>query len=80
MKTIIADVGEFLRRANRLRGGMLSPHWRANDQPELQSPEPGLPRWAWVGGSVAVAFTVLLWLTLLAILKGELSAATNLNR
>jgi type VI secretion system protein ImpK len=63
----INKVTERLRQAGRLRGGALSPHWKATDQPEPPPPEPELPRWViWTAvgslGMVALVYTVLNWI------------------
>jgi type VI secretion system protein ImpK len=62
----INKVAERLRQAGRLRGSLLSPHWKVTDQPEPPPPEPELPRWViWTAaasiGLVALVYVVLNW-------------------
>jgi type VI secretion system protein ImpK len=81
LRGVIDDVADFLRRANRLRAGTLSPHWRVTDQPAPAQAEPWLPRWVRIGAPVAVAFVVLLWMLLFAVLQSDVNAALeNLQR
>jgi type VI secretion system protein ImpK len=75
LRGVIADVADFLRRANRLRAGALSPHWMATDQPELPPEEPWLPHWARVGAPIAVAVVFLLWMLLFALLQRDVNSA-----
>jgi len=63
---VIRNVEEALRRAGRLRAGILSPHGLLNDQPEPPPPEPELPLWVKLGvvasvGLVALTYLVLNW-------------------
>lgn len=64
---VINNVAEHLRRAGRLRGSALSPHWRQQDQPPPPPRAPELPRWVVqlaVGsiGLVLLLYTILNWL------------------
>jgi type VI secretion system protein ImpK len=60
---VIERTAEHLRRIGRLQAGGLSPHWRQDDQPPLQR-DPGLPRWATLGGAALLAIIVLLFIIL----------------
>lgn len=62
----INKVAERLRQAGRLRASILSPHWKATDQPEPPPPVPELPRWViWTAagaiGLTALVYTILNW-------------------
>jgi type VI secretion system protein ImpK len=72
LRGVIEEVADFLRRANRLRGGALSPHSKATDQPALPS-DSGLPRWARVSGSVAVGLVIFIYVVLSFLLISELN-------
>jgi len=61
LKTVIEGVADHLRRANRLRGGILSPHWRVADQPKPIE-DAGIPRWVKTAGAVAVAALVIIYM------------------
>jgi type VI secretion system protein ImpK len=74
LKVVIQTVADALRRVNRLRAGALSPHWKADDQPELQA-DPGLPRWVKVGGGVWLGSVILIFLVLVFWLNSSLDAA-----
>src|SRR5215208_6246998 len=74
LKQTIANVAEFLRRAGRLQSGALSPHWKANDQPEPVQ-DPGMPRWMKIGGSVAIAVMLLTYMLFNSLIISELYRA-----
>ncbi|HLG17554.1 MAG TPA: type IVB secretion system protein IcmH/DotU [Blastocatellia bacterium] len=74
VKGVIENVADHLRRAGRLRGGGLSPHWKVTDQPEPPT-DPGLPGWAKLGGGTALALVVLIYMILSFLLSSELNAA-----
>jgi type VI secretion system protein ImpK len=74
LRSVIENVAEFLRRANRLRSSALAPHWKVTDQPEPPS-DPGLPQWAKIGVSAAVALLVLVYVILSFLLTNDLNAA-----
>lgn len=71
---VINNVAEHLRRVGRLRADALSPHGQASDQPVLAAPQ-GLPLWVKVGGGVALAVTILLFMILKFLLATDLNAA-----
>jgi type VI secretion system protein ImpK len=79
LRGVVDGVAEFLRRANRLRTAVLSPHWKVTDQPEPREPDPGLPKWVRVGAPIAVAAVVLLWLLLFTILDVSVRNAVQEN-
>lgn len=66
---VIERTAEALRRAGRLQAGGLSPHWRQDDQPPLQA-DPGLPRWAVLGGGALLASVLLLFLVFKFLVEG----------
>jgi len=74
LKGVIENVADYLRRAGRLRSGALSPHWKVTDQPKPLS-DRGLPRWAKIGGGVALALAVLIYTILSFVLITDLNAA-----
>jgi type VI secretion system protein ImpK len=74
LKVVIENVAAFLRRAGRLQIGALSPHWQVNDQPEPVR-DSGLPRWMKVGGSVALAVAMLIYVLFNFLLISELNGA-----
>jgi type VI secretion system protein ImpK len=68
----INKVAERLRQAGRLRAGVLSPHWKATDQPEPPPPAPELPRWViWTAagsiGLVVFVYTILNWVLISSV-------------
>jgi type VI secretion system protein ImpK len=74
LEAIIKDSAEYLRRANRLEQGELSPHWKMTDQPEVPSPA-GLPQWLRIGAIVSVGLLVLTFVVLTYVLNVSLSQA-----
>src|SRR5262249_38221145 len=73
LKGVITNVADHLRRVNRLRTSVLSPHWRADDQPESVS-VPGLPTWVKIYGGAALALVVVIYLALHFFLSREVSS------
>jgi len=71
---VIADIADFLRRADRLQAGPLSPHWKVTDQPEPVV-DPGVPAWMKVGAGVGLAVVMLIYILLNSLLIGELHTA-----
>jgi len=61
LKTVIEGVADHLRRANRLRGGVLSPHWRVADQPQPIE-DTGIPEWVKTAGAIAIAAVVVIYM------------------
>jgi type VI secretion system protein ImpK len=61
LKTVIEGVADHLRRANRLRGGVLSPHWRVADQPQPIE-DTGIPKWVKAAGAIAIAAVVVIYM------------------
>lgn len=76
LEGVIENVADHLKRANRLRGGALSPHWKMTDQPEV-IPDPGLPRWVTLGGGIALGFVLLVFIVLSFWLSSDLNEAMN---
>jgi len=76
LEGVIENVADHLRRTGRLRGGALSPHWKANDQPEVK-PDPGLSRWVTLGGGVALGFVLLVFIIFSFLLSRDLNEAMN---
>lgn len=73
LRGLIADTARRLREVGRLQADELSPHWRRDDQPEPPR-DPGLPRWAKLGGAALLCATLLLFFVLKWVLE---SAATD---
>jgi len=73
LKTVIEGVADHLRRVNRLRGGVLSPHWRVTDQPE-PIVDPGIPNWVKMAGAVAIAAVVIIYMVFRVWLHGDASS------
>ncbi|MEW6209867.1 MAG: type IVB secretion system protein IcmH/DotU [Acidobacteriota bacterium] len=74
LRGVIENVAEFLRRANRLGAGGLSPHWKATDQPAPRI-DPGLPRWLKISAGAGLGLAILIYLILSFLLGSELNAA-----
>ena len=74
LKVVIENIAAFLRRVGRLHTSPLSPHGQVNDQPEPVG-DPGLPRWVKVGGSVAIAVVMLIYVLFNLLLISELNGA-----
>ncbi len=66
---VIERTAQHLRQIGRLQAGGLSPHWRQDDQPPLPR-DPGLPRWATLGGAALLALIVLLFIILKFMVEG----------
>lgn len=69
LKGVIDRTAQHLRDIGRLQAGGLSPHWRQDDQPPLPR-DPGLPRWATLGGAALLALIVVLFLILKFMVEG----------
>src|SRR6185503_11346877 len=67
LRSVIADIADFLRRAGRLQAGPLSPHWKVTDQPEPVV-DPGVPAWMKVGAGVGLAVVMLIYILLNSLL------------
>lgn len=76
LRGVIEHVADCLRRANRLHTGALSPHWKVNDQPRVQSAQ-GIPTWAKIAGAGVLGLIVLLYLVFSLLLSGSLSSAVT---
>ena len=74
LRVVIENIAAFLRRVGRLHAGALSPHWKVNDQPE-PARDPGLPRWMKIGGTVALAAVMLIYVLFNFLLISELNGA-----
>jgi type VI secretion system protein ImpK len=74
LKMVIEQVAEALRRANRLRDGALSPHWRVTDQPEPVM-DTGIPGWVRTGGAIAICAVILVYVIFSMWLHSDVSAA-----
>jgi type VI secretion system protein ImpK len=74
LKGVIDRVADCLRRANRLRSGGLSPHWRATDQPQLLTNQ-GIPTWAKISGAAGVGLVALFYLVFSVSLHSSLRSA-----
>ena len=74
LRSVIADIADFLRRAGRLQAGPLSPHWKVTDQPEPVV-DPGVPAWMKVGACVGLAVVMLIYILLNSLLIAELHTA-----
>jgi type VI secretion system protein ImpK len=74
LKGVVAQVEERLRAAGRLEEGELSPHWRADDQPEPPR-DTGLPLWAKAGAGVGLMLVALIYMVLNFLLRSEVNAA-----
>lgn len=74
VRGVIDRVADCLRRANRLRTGALSPHWKVADQPELATGQ-GIPTWAKVTGAGALGLMLLLYLVFSFWLHSTLGSA-----
>jgi type VI secretion system protein ImpK len=71
---VINQVADHLRRAGRLRSGVLAPHWKVTDQPDLPAEQQtGLPPWVKLGAIAALGLLVLVYVIL------NLLLTTNLN-
>lgn len=69
LKSVIAETRDRLRQAGRLNHTELSPHWRADDQPEPPA-DPGLPLWLKIGSGAAVGLVILAFMILKFMLDG----------
>jgi type VI secretion system protein ImpK len=76
LKGVIERTAQHLHDIGRLQTGGLSPHWRQDDQPPLPS-DPGLPRWATLGGVTLLVFLMLLFLVLKFMLEGGAADAAQ---
>ncbi|HYM00037.1 MAG TPA: DotU family type IV/VI secretion system protein, partial [Blastocatellia bacterium] len=74
LKAVVESVAESLRRANRLRGGALSPHWKVTDQPAPPA-DPGIPTWLKTGGAILIAVAVLVFIVFSLWLRADVSSA-----
>jgi type VI secretion system protein ImpK len=74
LKVFMEGIADFLRRRGRLQAGGLSPRWQVTDQPRPAAAA-GLPGWAKVGGSLAFALVILVYLFFNFLLINQLSAA-----
>lgn len=74
LKGVVAQVEERLRAAGRFQEGELSPHWRAEDQPEPPQ-DTGLPLWAKAGAGVGLMLVALIYMVLNFLLRSDLNAA-----
>jgi type VI secretion system protein ImpK len=71
---VIKNVADHLRRANRLKAGALSPHWKVSDQP-VPVVDPGLPFWVKAGSAGALLFALLLFFIMKSVLIDSLNSA-----
>jgi type VI secretion system protein ImpK len=74
LQGVMENVADYLRRVGRLRAVGLSPHWKVADQP-APIVDPGLPRWLKVGGGVAIALAVLVFMILFFWVRSDVNAA-----
>ena len=74
LRGVIDQVADCLRRANRLRAGALSPHWRVTDQPQLVTNQ-GIPTWAKISGAAAVGLILLFYCVFSFWLESSLGSA-----
>jgi type VI secretion system protein ImpK len=74
LKGVIAGVANELTRVGRLQQSELSPHWRADDQPE-PPPDTGLPLWVKVGAGIGLGVVVLIYIALNFLIRSDLNAA-----
>jgi type VI secretion system protein ImpK len=72
LKSVIANVADYLRREGRLKANALSAHGMANDQPELPR-DPGLPLWLKVGAPATLGILVVTYVLLLLLLRNDLN-------
>jgi type VI secretion system protein ImpK len=70
--TVITNVADYLRRANRLKPNLLSGHWSATDQPTLVR-EQRLPLWIKIGVPVSIGLLVVTYLILFFVLRNDLN-------
>jgi type VI secretion system protein ImpK len=70
--SVIANVAEYLRRADRLKANALSAHWFAADQPFLAR-EPLLPLWMKICGPLALGVLFLTYVVLFFLLRNDLN-------
>ena len=73
---VIGRVAEALRRVGRLRSGLLSPHWKASDQPApaAAAPAVALPSWVKIGLAAALGLVILGFVIFTWLLNSSLSA------
>lgn len=77
---VARQVEEALRKVDRLRTVPQSPHWLADDQPEIRE-EPPVPLWIKIYGATAGAMVVLVFFMFkLGLAKSLVSAAESLLR
>lgn len=76
LRGVIERVEDCLRRANRLRIGALSPHWKANDQPPLVSLQ-GIPMWAKISGAAGLGLIILMYFVFSFWLNSDINAAVK---
>lgn len=74
LRGVIESVEDCLRRVNRLRIGALSPHWKANDQPQLVSSQ-GIPMWAKISGAAGLGLIILMYSAFSFWLNSDITAA-----
>jgi type VI secretion system protein ImpK len=74
LKNLIDKLAEHLRRVGRLRLSLLSPHWKATDQPAPPSAE-GFPLWAKISLAVAIGLVIVIYSILSLWLRSDLNAA-----
>lgn len=73
---LIKEVGEHLKRYNRLLESSLSPHWRVNDQPVV-SEEIGIPLWVKFTLFGVCSFSLFLYIIFKYLLNNQLESAIN---
>jgi type VI secretion system protein ImpK len=74
LRVVVDDVTECMRRLGRLHNGILSPHWRVTDQPQLITSH-AIPTWVKTSGVVTVALLLLSYLVLSFWLNSDLRVA-----
>lgn len=74
LRGVIAETARRLREVGRLQADELSPHWRRDDQPSPPR-DPGLPRWAKLGGAALLGATLLLFFALKWLLESAAADA-----
>ena len=72
LRAVIAEVAEYLRRADRLKAIALSAHWLATDQPSVPR-TPTFPWWIKAGVPAALGFLVITYLILFFVLRNDLN-------
>src|SRR5262249_25713778 len=74
LRVVIDEVTECMRRLGRLHNGVLSPHWKVTDQPELITSY-SIPTWVKISGAATVGLLLLSYLVFSFWLNSDLRVA-----